>query len=100
MSKETNKLANMFHSNKKEYTGNPLFTKKGSTSNLLCVYGLKELGGEDTTWLNNYRLTPTQNMQSGSLGGNINTSRPSRPSIPYGGASRVGGGGGGSTGGY
>jgi len=100
VSKETNKLANMFHSNKKEYTGNPLFTKKGSTSNLLCVYGLKELGGEDTTWLNNYRLTPTQNMQSGSLGGNINTSRPSRPSIPYGGASRVGGGGGGSTGGY
>ena len=90
-SKETNKLANRFHSNKKEYTDKSVFTKKGSSSNLLCVYGLKELATEDTTWLKGYQLTPTKSSGIGA-GGNINTSSSSTPSRPSG---MVTGGGGG-----
>jgi hypothetical protein len=71
LSKETNKLANSFQTNRKEFTAKALFTKKGSTDNLLCIKGLKELGFDDMSWLENYTLTPTDNMQTGMIGSSV-----------------------------
>jgi len=90
LSKETNKLANSFHTNKKQFTAKSLFTKKGSTDNLLYVKGLKELGFDDLSWLENYTITTPKNVQnSGGVSSSINTSRPSNPSV---GTTRGGGG--------
>jgi len=81
LSKETNKLANSFQTNRKKFTAKTVFTKKGSTDNLLYVKGLKELGFDDLSWLENYTLTPTENIENGrrGIGSNININRPSNP---------------------
>tara|TARA_R110002110_G_scaffold138727_12_gene324998 strand:- start:1124 stop:2209 length:1086 start_codon:yes stop_codon:yes gene_type:complete len=86
VSKETTKLANSFHSNKKEYTDKATFPKKGSTDNLLCIDGLKQLGMEDLSWLKGYTLntTPTTGQQNINNRRGINT----RPSTPSGGGRR------------
>ena len=95
LGKETNKLANSFQTNKTKFTTKSLFTKKGSTDNLLCVKGLKDLGFDDLSWLENYTLTPTENIQTGrrGVGSSINTNTPST-GMPRGGGMSTGGGGG------
>ena len=97
LSKETNKLANSFQTNRTKFTSKAVFTKKGSTDNLLCIKGLKELGFDDLSWLENYTLTPTDNIQTGrrGVGSSINTSRTSNSSggRSTGGGMSSGGGG-------
>ena len=95
LSKETNKLANSFQTNKKEFTAKTVFTKKGSTDNLLCIKGLKQLGFDDMSWLENYTLTPTENIQSGRRG--TGTATNINQNTSSGGMST---GGGGMGGGY
>ena len=91
---ETRKLANKFHSNENIYSLKKLFTKQGSTNNLLCVYGLKQLGKNDTRWLDGYNLgggtpTPTQPNSITPRGGiNTQTSTGGRAT-----ATPMGGGG-------
>ena len=74
---ETRKLANKFHSNENIYSLKKLFTKQGSTNNLLCVYGLKQLGKNDTRWLDGYNLgggtPPTTQPNSITPRGGIST---------------------------
>jgi len=97
LSKETNKLSNSFQTNRTKFTSKAVFTKKGSTDNLLCIKGLKELGFDDLSWLENYTLTPTENTQTlrSGVGSSINTNRPSSPSggMSTGGGMSSGGGG-------
>ena len=98
LSKETNKLANSFQTNKKEFTAKSVFTKKGSTDNLLCIKGLKQLGFDDMSWLESYTLTPTENVQSGRRSGtasNINQNTSSAGMSTGGGGGMSSGGGGG-----
>ena len=56
LGKETNILADKFYSNKKEFTAKTIYVKKGSTHNLLCVDGFKELNIRDLKWLKKYNL--------------------------------------------
>ena len=56
VSEKTNLLANQFKSNKLLYKAESLYTKQGSTTNLLCVSGLKEFGTEGLEWINQYTL--------------------------------------------
>ena len=61
VSEETNVLANMFHSNKREFTVRSIFTKQGSTDNLLCVYGLKPFGNKGVEWVDTFDLNQDSN---------------------------------------
>ena len=103
LDKETKELANKFHTNEDEYSLKEVFTKQGSTNNLLCVYGLKQLGRRNTKWLENYNISgagpnPTTNMgTSPSMGGGNNTASNGASSSSV--SSSGGGGGGMSSGG-
>ena len=77
-------LRNRFHSNKDKFKSFDLFTKQGSTNNILCVYGFKDFGDDGLEWVDNYTL---------GGGGVVTTSSPRG-----GGAPTTGGGGGSSTG--
>ena len=52
-------IAKEFNSNKREFTSQAIFTKQGSTDNILCVYGLKDFGVngiKNLGWLSTYNL--------------------------------------------
>ena len=59
ITEETKILAKEFNSNKREFTSQAIFTKQGSTDNILCVYGLKDFGVngiKNLGWLSTYNL--------------------------------------------
>ena len=64
VSEKTNLLANQFKSNKSLYTAESLYTKQGSTDNLLCVNGLKEFGSQGIDWINQYTLDSSPNTSN------------------------------------
>ena len=100
LDRETKDLANKFHTNENEYSLKEVFTKQGSTNNLLCVYGLKPLGRRNTKWLNDYNISgarpnPTTNTgmpQSMGGGNNIASNGASNSSASGGGGMSSGGG--------
>jgi len=57
----TNLLANEFHTNKKKYTSQQIFTKQGGTDNFVCVDGFRELGASGVEWVNTYTLGNSNN---------------------------------------
>ena len=88
VAEEVKILANEFYTNKRIFTMKSLFTKQGSTNNLLCVYGLKEMGTTNLGWLNSYNLnsggipttTPSIGGSPRSSSPNINAGRGRMPS--------------------
>jgi len=79
---EVKKLANGYHSNKKTFRTEPLFTKQGSTHNLLCVYGLRYVGSTGYGWLDKYNLNGDNNYPG-------TQSRPVNPRQPNNGGQLV-----------
>jgi len=79
VTEETKILARGFNSNKRKFKSEPIFTKQGSTNNLLCIYGLKDFGLKNLAWLNTYNLnnnnptTPTTTNTTPRGGGNVAT---------------------------
>ena len=69
------KLANGYHSNKKIFRTEPLFTKQGSTHNLLCIDGLRYMGTRGYEWVDSYDLNNTND----SPGPQQPTRRPITP---------------------
>ena len=99
-------LSNKFHSNKDKFSSFDLFTKQGSTSNLLCVYGFKDFGNSGLEWIDNYDLgggmtmtAPTQQRGGGggSTQGGSNYGTSSGGGMSSGGGGMSSGGGGGTS---
>ena len=72
---ETKILAREFNSNKRKFTSTPIFTKQGSTDNLLCVYGLKDFGVKNLGWVSTYDLNNNNNSPTTTPNSNNTTSR-------------------------
>tara|TARA_R100000900_G_scaffold107619_4_gene83420 strand:- start:3511 stop:6915 length:3405 start_codon:yes stop_codon:yes gene_type:complete len=112
--KEGKILANEFNTNKRKFESEPIFTKQGSTNNLLCVYGLKEFGNQGLGWLKTYNLnsgggltSPTQQAttttppsRGGTSGINTTSSAGSSGGGGYSPSAGAGGSSGGGGGGY
>lgn len=106
LDEKTKELANKFHTNEDEYSLQEVFTKQGSTNNLLCIHALKPLGPRNTRWLDDYNITgsgpnaPITTMGSSQpTGGSSPSYGTSSPSSGGGGGASSGGGGGMSSGG-
>ena len=99
VNEEIRRLSNKFHSNKDKFSSFDLFTKQGSTHNLLCVYGFKNFGDGGLEWIDEYDLgggetqspRPTSNRRSTTRRGSnyrTNTGRgTSRGGMSMGGGS-------------
>lgn len=68
VNEEIRTLTNKFHGNKDKFSSFDLFTKQGSTYNLLCVYGFKDFGNAGLEWIDGY-----------DLGGSKSTASPPTP---------------------
>ena len=97
--KETKILAREFSSNKRKFKSEPIFTKQGSTNNLLCIYGLKDFGLKNLGWLETYNLnnnnsnpTTTTTYTPPRGGGGIPTTTTTTSSGGGGGSSYSSGG--------